>query len=299
MAQTRGYSILIVAMLLFGGFVVSLQSQQPGARGGSSATAVDIGELLAMTQEERFEALQGMERAQRLAALRQLPREERRTFREWGRSTVQPSQRSGATYQPLPQAQALDESPANEDAGIWGVAGTSIQYDSGVVTGFVTLAASSRSAVNRFDIALNTANTATVPIEQSGTITGLTFHLIRTSVNIAYWSLYDNVMGTTARFLTDAQISVATGLNTHTVDTMVTANNRYQGGSFLAGIFQFNTMYTRVGADTNSNGLGFHGASINDASTPTGFNTLGNVNFVVRVRGNIVTPIELMNFEIE
>ena len=293
MQKARGLSFFF-AVLLIVGLGVSLQGQQPETTG---TARVNVDELLAMSQEERFETLRGMERAQRLAVLRQLTREERRAFREWGRPAEQPNQGDGARYQALAEPRPVQQEPSSED-GIWGVAGTSIQYDSGVVTGFVTLADSSRAAVNRFDIALNGAGTATAPIEQSGTITGLTFHMIRTSSTV-YWSLYDNVMGTTARFLTDASISVAPGLNTHTVDTSVTANNRYEGGTFLAGIFQFNTAFTRVGADTNStNGLGFHAASINDV-VGTQFNTLGNVNFVVRVRGNIVTPIELMSFEIE
>ena len=202
-------------------------------------------------------------------------------------------------YHPLPEPRAV----AVPDGPIAKVAGTTIQYDSGVVTGFFTAVASSRSLVNRYENALNGAGTAIVPVENTGSITMISFEMLRATSPIGYWSLYSDVMGTQAVQITSAMINYAVGLNTHTIDTMVT-NNTYMNGSFLAGIFQFNTMFTRVGVDTNSNaGQGFHLFTLNDPATAlpntgTGLMSAGNRNLVFRPTGNVVTPVELMDFSI-
>ncbi len=179
------------------------------------------------------------------------------------------------------------------------VPGTTIRYDSGTATGFITLADSGRSALNRFDSALNATGTAVEPVKASGSLTMITFSLFRTSGNVAYWSLYSDAMGTTANFLTDVSVPVNTGLNTINVGDFGTVNNTYMGRSFLAGVFQLNTAFTRLAVDSNSTlGQGFHAVSINDI-VGTQLNSLGSFNFIFRVSGNVAVPVELMKFEIE
>ncbi|MEM7584651.1 MAG: hypothetical protein AAF560_14775 [Acidobacteriota bacterium] len=231
-------------------------------------------------------------------ALRSMSKEERRAAvlkrrAEWDAAArARGIEQGPAGYKPLAEPIALPKRATR-------VPGTSIQYDSGVVTGFITLADSSRAAINRFDSALNASGTDIEPVQASGSLTMITFHLLRTSFNLAAWSLYSNAMGTTANFLTDVTVAVDTGLNTINVGDFGTTNNTYMGSSFLAGVFQLNTMYTRLGVDTNSTaGQGFHAYSINDV-VGTLLNPLGDNNFVFRVGGNVAAPVELMSFEIE
>lgn len=206
----------------------------------------------------------------------------------------------GPKYTPLTQAEKAALAPIPKR-----IPGTTIQYDSGVVTGFHTAIASGRALVNRFDTAIGDSGTmCCFPVENSGTITMITFHMLRTSSNNVTFSLYSNIMGTTAKNVTSKIIPAAVGLNTHTLGTMTMG--QYANGPFLAGLFQFNTMFTRIGVDTNTNGgQGHHLASINDNTTMGARGTgvdlrdVGGLNLVFRIGGNVATPVELMNFEIE
>ena len=203
-------------------------------------------------------------------------------------------------YKPLPMAvTAADRTMPRK------VAGTTIQYDSGMVTGFHTAIASSRALVNRYNSALNPAGTmCCFPVENSGSVTMVSFNMIRTSGMSAIVSIYSNIMGTTANKVTSVGVPAAVGLNTYTFGTMT--DGQYANGTFLAGIFQFNTMFTRVGVDSNSlSGQGFHAFTLNDSTvmgggnTGTALNAVPGLNIVFRISGNLATPVELMNFEIE
>ncbi len=281
----RAALLLGLAFCLTSGLVFSLSGQPAG---GSNA-----GETMDKVERLDPEVLAGMSREERRAA--------RRAFRAEREAAAQ---RAGVVqdepgYRALPEPRAVSA----PDAPVAKVAGTTIQYDSGTVTGFFTAVDSSRSLVNRYESALNGAGTAIVPVENTGSITMISFEMLRTSINAGYWSLYSDVMGTMAVQKTSAAVNYGVGLNTHTIDTMVT-NNTYMNGSFLAGIFQFNTMFTRVGVDTNSaGGQGFHLFTLNDPATAfpnsgTGLMAAGNRNLVFRVTGNVVTPVELMDFSI-
>lgn len=183
------------------------------------------------------------------------------------------------------------------------VPGTNITYDSGTVFGVTGIGA--QMVGNRFDVARNPAGTACCfPVESSGSITMITFDLVNTSGSMAIFSIYSNVMGTTAMQVTSIARSVMTGLNTLTVMSPTTAN-AYLNGSFLAGIWQFSATGTGLAVDTGSvGGQGFHAISLNDGATGTMITdvTTGGgmgLNAVFRVSGNVATPVELMSFSIE
>jgi len=183
------------------------------------------------------------------------------------------------------------------------VAGTSITYDTGTVTGTAGLA--SKMLGNRFDSALNTAGTmCCFPVESSGSITMITFNMVATSFGTGVWSLYSNIMGATAVQVTSMSIVAMTGLNTLSVMSPTTAN-AYMNGAFLAGIFQFNIANTGLAVDSGTTGgQGFHAISIVDAAPGTALANVttgggGGLNAIFRVSGNVSTPVELINFTIE
>ncbi len=131
------------------------------------------------------------------------------------------------------------------------VPGTSIQYDSGTVFGGGGLA--SQMLGNRFDLALNTAGTmCCFPVESSGSITMITFDMVNTFFGSVVFSLYSDIMGTTAMQVTSmARPGIMTGLNTLSVMSP-TSMNAYSNGSFLAGIWQFDPTMTGLALDTMS-----------------------------------------------
>jgi hypothetical protein len=171
---------------------------------------------------------------------------------------------------------------------------TNITYDTGVVFG--GNGAASQMLGNRFDSALNNSGTACCfPVESTGSITMITFNMINTQFSSAVYSIYSNIMATTAVQVTSMGISVMTGLNT------VAVSNSYSNGSFAAGIWQFNpTSSTALAVDTNSvGGQGFHALSLNDGANATMLTSIAGQNAIFRVSGNVATPVELINFTIE
>lgn len=178
------------------------------------------------------------------------------------------------------------------------IPGTSIAYDTGVVTGTGGIA--SQMIGNRFDSALNPAGTlCCFPVEATGTITMVTFNMVNTFFNSAVFSIYSDVMGATAMQVTSMAIGgIATGVVTHTLGTATMG--AYQNGAFLAGIWQFDPTMTGLGVGTSTTGgQGFHAISLNDGAVGTNLMTLTSLNAVFRVQGNVATPVELMNFEVE
>lgn len=182
------------------------------------------------------------------------------------------------------------------------VAGSNITYDTGTVLGGGGIA--SQMLGNRFDSALNTAGTAIQPVESSGSITMITFNMVNTFFGSVVFSLYTNVMGTTAMQVTSmARPGVMTGLNTLAVMSP-TSMNAYANGTFLAGIWQFDPTMTGLALDSGSTGgQGFHAISINDGAVGTMLTTVTSaamgVNAIFRVSGDVATPVELMDFSIE
>ena len=177
------------------------------------------------------------------------------------------------------------------------IPGSNIAYDSGAVVGMA--GADGNMLGNRFNSALNPAGTmCCFPVEASGSITMITFDMVNTFSNLAIWSLFTDIMGTTAMNAGTATVPVNTGLNT------VNTTRAYANGSFVAGIWQSTLTDTALGVDTMSTGgQGFHAVSISTDSSgsltdvTTGMG--GGLNAVFRVSGNVATPVELMSFSIE
>ncbi|MFK8011136.1 MAG: hypothetical protein AB8B80_03780 [Marinicellaceae bacterium] len=177
--------------------------------------------------------------------------------------------------------------------------GTSVQYDSGTVTG--TAGITSQLLGNRFDSALNPAGTmCCFPVEGSGSITMATFNMVNTFFSSAVFSIYSNISGTMAAQVTSMALPGRnTGLNTVTIGLNATFNN-YSNGSFIAGIWQFDPTMTALGVDSGTTGgQGFHAVSMNDGAAGSMITDLSSLNAVFRVQGNVATPVELMDFTIE
>ena len=238
-------------------------------------------------------------------ALRSMTPEERRTaMRTYKAARAAAAERAGLElnleggYVPLETPRAVANTVRMK-----GLSGT-IQYDSGNVMGTAGIA--SQMLGNRFDSALNTAGTiCCVPVESSGSITMITFDMVNTFFGSVVWSLYSNVVGTMADQVTSmARPGIMTGLNTLSVMSPATAN-AYSNGTFLAGIWQFDTTMTGLGVDTaTTGGQGFHAISLNDGAMGSMLTTVttgmgGGLNAVFRVSGWVLTPVELMSFEIE
>lgn len=197
-------------------------------------------------------------------------------------------------YTPLSSAKRAQQKPMPKR-----IPGTMIQYDSGTVTG--TAGVASQMLGNRFDSALNPAGTmCCFPVENSGTITMVTFNMVATFFGSAVYSYYTNISGTMANQVTSMALAgVMTGVNTRTLGGNATLT-MYENGAFLAGIWQFNVTMTGLGVDTGTNGgQGFHGISLNDGMVGTMLTDLMSLNAVFRVGGNVATPVELMNFEVD
>ncbi|MEM6795199.1 MAG: hypothetical protein AAF725_14565, partial [Acidobacteriota bacterium] len=203
---------LTLALALSWGLAAGLGAQTPDADEPASPEASsgpDLEALATLGQEDRFRAMRAMSRDDRLIVLKSMAKEERRAYRRFGRE-------ASALTQPDPladgyQALAAARPVAAEARPATKVAGTSIQYDSGTVTGTFTAQALGRFVGNRYQSALNPAGTALVPVEQSGTITMLTFDMVRTFMDTVTWSLYDNITGTSARQVESVIIPVAVG----------------------------------------------------------------------------------------
>ncbi len=138
---------------------------------------------------------------------------------------------------------------------------------------------------NQFDSALSE------PVEMSGSITMATFDMISVSGGAAFVSVYDQLTGTAANQVISTNLTATTGNNT------VSFNAAYVGSTFLAGVWQFNTDVPAVATGTVG-GQGFHGISINDI-VGTAFTTIGSLNAAFTATGDILTPVELLNFDVE
>ena len=252
------------------------------------------------------ERLYAMSREERHAYIRQYfeapaTREERRAAKaalELFRSEGEPPEDS--SRQPLAGARDLEKPTRGSVATK--VAGTSIQYDTGTVFGIAGVA--SQMLGNRFDSAVDSIGMCCVPVETTGTVTMATFDMINTFFGSAVFSIYSNIMGTAADQVTSMALpGIMTGLNTLTIGGMGTANV-YMNGTFLAGIWQFDPTMTGLAIDTGSTGgQGFHGISLNDGAMGSMLTTVTTggmgVNAIFRVQGNVVTPVELMDFTLE
>lgn len=183
----------------------------------------------------------------------------------------------GAGFEPSPRV-------ASRPSG--GSIGT-VVYDDGNVS--LVSAVTSVTAGNQFDT--NNGN----PLTSSGTIFTATVYWVSVSGGSAWISFYDQQNGTTANFIDDNNLPASTGFNTYTTFGALGGSVNYVGSSFLFG--GWNTVGDAPGFSTGSNGNGFHAMLINDI-TATGFTRFTDVNAVSSATGNLLIPVELMDFEI-
>lgn len=158
----------------------------------------------------------------------------------------------------------------------------SITYHSGALG---TCCQNSFMVGNQFDSALSE------PLEMSGSVTMATFDMITVGGSAAFISLFDQLAGTAANLIISTNVSAMTGNNVATIAAP------YVGSTFLAGAWQFNTDVPAVATGTTG-GQGFHGISINDI-VGTAFTTLGSLNAAFTATGDVLTPVELLNFDVE
>lgn len=203
------------------------------------------------------------------------------------------------------------EQPIKLDAIKARAAGT-ITYDSTTITGVSTSFFSSYG--NRFDSALNVAGTAVSPVMLSGSVTHATWGVI-SSAGATTWgpmwiTLYDqlNTGAGTANVVSSSGFSVGGG--PYTAPLLVNAAVgpwSYTGPTFLMGGLDYNTNATTpngvaiaIDANMTLSGQGWHGFSmVWGPGTGTGYASLGPANVIMRASGNVIVPVELMNFTIE
>ncbi len=161
------------------------------------------------------------------------------------------------------------------------------KYDSGALG---TCCQSSFSVGNRFD----TANG--FPIMMSGSITQVTVDMIAVAGGAGFVSLFDQLTAGAANPVDSVSKPMTAGLNVLTFGGGGTTNT-YVGSSFLLGVWQFGGDTPAV-ATGSLGGQGFHGMSINDV-VGTAFTSLGTLNGAIRVVGDVLTPVELLNFEVD
>jgi len=185
-----------------------------------------------------------------------------------------------------------------------------IQYDNATVSAYG--ATSGNSYGNHFNTAMNTAGTATTPVQASGSLTKATFGVQSvdgaTTWGNFYVTLYDqlNTAAASANYVTSAGFSWGSG--PHTGPAILAAPVgpwNYSGSTFLLGLYDYNTNAMTPNAVAplistgTTNSLGNHGYSmVYNSSGGTNYTTL-DANAVMRATGNVIVPVELMDFNIE
>ncbi len=168
-----------------------------------------------------------------------------------------------------------------------------IVYDTGALG---TCCLAFKSIGNQFDTALNPAGTALSPVMMSGSITMASFFMADTDGGGAFITVFDQLAGTTANKITSFFTSMTVATNLKSFATPIA----YVGSSFLAGVWQNGTGTDddRLAVATGTvAGQGWHGMSI--SSGGGAFVSLGTLNGAFRVSGDVLTPVELLNFEVE
>lgn len=168
-----------------------------------------------------------------------------------------------------------------------------IQYDDGVVAGGATTPTSFCHG-NHFNTAIGG------PVMSNGSVTQLDFYMVGVSGG-AFVSVFGPINGTSGPQLISTNVSGLAGGQFN--NFAFTAPINYTGDNFLAGVWLDGGGADQVGFGGGTNAAqGFHGAVIDD-NFPTGtgisFALVPSVNYLVRASGNVVTPVELINFEIE
>jgi hypothetical protein len=161
-----------------------------------------------------------------------------------------------------------------------------IQYDNGTLTAIP--AVSSFCYGNRFNTAAGN------PLTASGTITQLSWFMTSgAGTDSVFISYFDQLAGTAANVITSVSVPAP---NPGGFNTRATTVN-YVGSTFLAGVWYIAGDTPGLGSGTTG-GQGHHGMLINDI-VGTGYQSIANINGLVRASGNVVTiPVELTGFEV-
>ncbi len=162
-----------------------------------------------------------------------------------------------------------------------------ITYDDGVAN--VAPTTTSRCWGNRFDTG------GGFPVQASGSITKVSVYMVSISGN-AFITIADqlNTGAGTAMNIDSSSYPMTVGWNVVSFTTPFS----YVGSSFLAGIWYFGGDVPGLGTGTTG-GQGHHGMDINDsAGTLTGYNPSTTFNALFRPMGDLLTPVELRNFEV-
>lgn len=173
------------------------------------------------------------------------------------------------------------------------VVGT-IQYDPGAPEDFFrTFDGTNRSIGNRF----SSANGSPL---QTGTVTAVSFfpQAVGGDVIVSFWGAPNTGAGT-APFITFATVGgvVSSVFNVAFFNVPV-------GPDFMAGLYvgTFGSGPDAMGMrNATYAGQGFHGMQINfiGGTFGTGFQSLASTNAMFRASGDLLVPVELMDFTIE
>jgi len=183
-----------------------------------------------------------------------------------------------------------------------------IAYDNGFATSFPAVVG--RSFGNQYDTALNPAGTAIGPVQVSGSVTALQWGMwgnpTQTSWGTFFIEFYGPVSGTTAPFITSFALNGVGGSSPLLVGFTLTTPLNYSGPSFLAAFYNGNSGTSLPNGpcplftSTTVGGQGHHGMAINwNPGTGTGFAAIPTANALMRPSGNVLIPVELMNFTVE
>lgn len=185
-----------------------------------------------------------------------------------------------------------------------------IVYDTSTVNAVPNV--QGRTFGNQFNSALNVGGTAIGPVQVSGSVTNLTWGVWGNSVATGTWgafwlTVFGPVSGTAAPVLWSANLGGVGGSNPVLVTWVLSPAVIYSGPSFLVGMLNYNSLTAPpwngpcplFDAGTVG-GQGHHGMGISWAGgVGVGFSPITSLNAIMRPNGNVLTPVELMNFTIE
>lgn len=198
------------------------------------------------------------------------------------------------TRKGLSQANSIDMgSIANRNPG------TSIVYDTFATTGVTAGTLAGRG--NLFDLAFKTGN-GIVPVETSGTITGVVIAVnpLTAATNTAWVQVVTDLAGA-APIINSRGFGLPanTAPAGYSLDYSGTMTVMHANGPFIVG---FTAGSVNIAFDSNSvNTQGFHAVEYNTMgfSSASGIVPIAGLNAIIRVSGDVLTPVELMNFSIE
>lgn len=237
------------------------------------------------------------------AEMSKMSMQEKRTFRKKVFSQYDNQEQQVAynrafkktTSKGLSQANSIDMgSIANRNPG------TSIVYDTFATTGVTAGTLAGRG--NLFDLAFKSGN-GIVPVETSGTITGVVIAVnpLTAATNTAWVQVVTDLAGTTPAIINSRGFGLPTNTMAagYSLDYSGTMTVMHANGPFIVG---FTAGSVHIAFDSNSvNTQGFHAVEYNtmNFSSASGIVPIAGLNAIIRVNGDVLTPVELMNFSIE